>query len=55
MKSYENATPKENEEMSRIIQGAIADDKDLNKFIQEKPERLNRTNEIVDKILPTLL
>ncbi len=27
-------------------------DKDLNKFIQEKPERLNRTNEIVDKVLP---
>jgi hypothetical protein len=52
MKSYENATPKEKEEMSRFVQEAIADDKDLNKFIQEKPERLSRTNEILDKVLP---
>lgn len=51
-KNYENASPKQKEEMARALQGAIADDKDLNKFIQEKPERLQRTNEIVDKVLP---
>jgi hypothetical protein len=52
MKNYENATPKAKEEMARALQSALADDKDLNKFIQEKPERLNRTNEIVNKVLP---
>lgn len=51
-KNYEAASPTQKEEMARALQGAIADDKDLNKFIQEKPERLARTNEIVDKVLP---
>ncbi|HEY7160431.1 MAG TPA: hypothetical protein VH815_04195, partial [Acidobacteriota bacterium] len=51
-KNYDSASPQQKEEMARALQGAIADDKDLNKFIQEKPERLARTNEIVDKVLP---
>jgi len=51
-KNYESASPQQKEEMARALQGALADDKNLNKFIQEKPERLARTNEIVDKVLP---
>jgi hypothetical protein len=51
-KNYDSASPQQKEEMARALQGALADDKNLNKFIQEKPERLARTNEIVDKVLP---
>jgi hypothetical protein len=52
METYKNASRKDQQEMANNLQAVLADDKDLNKFIQEKPERLKRTNEIVDKVLP---
>ena len=52
METYNNASKEGKQEMANNLQAVLADDKDLNKFIQEKPERLKRTNEIVDKVLP---